>query len=204
MGNLLTRRRELILASGGSSNGFDWDYTMGLPTDYGWTRADSSGSNATETIRTDDVRIYVKNSNYGFKLYAGFENAIGELEATYALAGDYCNSMMFLSDGATYAFGVRVQHSSNYKGIYLYTASSIGSMTKVMTITKNVNYKIKLVTDGTWGYVYVDDVLKKNKVDLSTMVNTDYHTRLHYSAADTSHAGYFNLISTKVRVGSLS
>ena len=194
----------MILPSSSSEWDIDWDYAMGvLPTDRGWTRTDTSESNATQTLRDTDVRVYVKNSSYGLTYNAERTNSIAVLETEFQFTNDFGNLMMFVSDGESYDFGIRAQYSQNYNGIYLYTATTISSMTKVQSMSKNTYYKLRLVTDGYYGYLYVNDVLKAGQVDLDTMVATSRTTRIRVTDASTAQASYTNIHFMRAKFGRL-
>ena len=202
MGDILTRRRELILASGSQPEwDIDWDYTMGLPTANGWTRTDSSGSNASQTLRDNDVRIYVKNSSYNLIYSAGTNNSVGAIEVDFAHTNNYGVLLLFFGDGESSALGIRAQYNANYKGIYLFDSSGVATMTKIQSISQNTYYKVRLVTDGTYGYVYVNDSLKANQVDLSTISTSNYQTRCTITSTGSSNANYTTIKSLRAKFG---
>lgn len=203
MGSLLMRRQLMVPAAVAPAPSWDidWDYTKGLPSANGWTT--TTAGTASETLRDTDLRVYAKNSS-SYVRYAGQTCSTGVLEAEFELTSNYNNNAMFLCYDSTFRIGVRAQYSSNYKGIYLYTSTSIGSMQKLLTVSQSTKYKVRLVLDGTYGYVYINDVLKADQVDPSSMAGSNDSTffSVSSSASGTSNA-YTNLYSLKQRVGSI-
>ena len=196
MVNLL-RRREMIQASGGESAGSAWDYTMGLPEDNGWTKAVSS--TAFKDILSETYVSLTGNKASGYIRFIWPDHAsVCSFEAEISLANNTC-FQMYLSDGVDKVIRVRVQYSQNYKGIWLINASSMDDSTKLQAISSGTFYKIKLVLDGDVGHVYVDDVLKADSVDLSTIVSTTYTTMLQYApTANLQLAGKLRSMTLKL------
>ena len=196
MANLMQRRTGMIPPEWD----IDWDYTQGLPTNNGWERIDTSSSNASQTLRETDVRIYVKSQSYNFTYSNPIRvDPVGVFEVDFMFT-DNSNGIIYLANGVGPSFGVRPQYSANYKGIYLVNASGIASMTKVQSLSLNTRYKIRLESDGTYGYLYVNGVLKKSNIDLSTMYTTVNTNRFRISSASTS-AGHTNVYSMRLRIG---
>ena len=200
MGDLLTRRRELILASGGSSEwDVEWDYTMGLPEDSGWTK-DATGTSIA-TLTDSCVQIRAQNSNQHLGYSWPNQNSIGVFEAEYSFTNAYCNSTLFIGNDIDVVNGIRGQYSANYKGIYLYTATAIASMRKLQSASQNTYYKITVVLNGANSKVLVDDVLKADNIDLSTIAMTVYPTRLRFSSSHSTTAATYNLKAMRLKLG---
>ena len=177
---------------------FEWTYEDGLPDSNGFTKT-TSGTNSA-TLRDTDVRLYVKGSSAAIRYIYGQNNTVSVVEAEFMITSNNGIAYVTLYDGNSNIIGVRCQYSSNYKGVYLMTSTSIGSMTKLQTIALSTRYKVRLVLDGSYGYVYVDDVLKADAVDLSTIQTSIADTRFSFGDASTS-AVYCNLYSIKLKLG---
>lgn len=200
MGNLLTRRRELILASGGSSEwDVEWDYTMGLPENNGWTK-DATGTSSA-TLTDSCVQIRAQNSNQHLDYSWSNQNSIGVFEAEYSFTNAYGNSTMFIGNGVDTVNGTRNQYSANYKGIYLYTATTIANMRKLQSAASNTYYKITIVLNGANSQVLVNDVIKADNIDLSTITMSSYPTRLRFSSSHSTTAATYNLKSMRLKLG---
>ena len=192
MGNLLTRRRELILASGGSSEwDYEWDYTMGLPTSYGWTRTGSAlGDKTKYSLEDEYVKLYVLSNAYNIHLVApGSNNSVGVLEAVYATSSlsNYQLSYLTFSDGETFGITLRTQYSTNYKGIYLVDGTGMSTNTKLVSLTRNHYYKMRIESDGTNGKVWIDDELKKTFA-LSEMTSGIRATEVYLTSVSSGNS----------------
>lgn len=195
--DLLMRRREMMLAAAGGGTGTGWDYTLGLPAENGWTKEVSS-SYFKDSLGESYVSLS-GNSSSGYIRYIWPEyNPVCSFEAEISFINN-TNFQMYLSDGVDKVIRIRAQYSQNYKGIYLYTGTTLATMTKLQSISTATFYKIKLALDGEVGYVYVDDVLVADSVDLSTIVSTTYATGLQYApSANLTVAGKLRSMSLKL------
>ena len=178
----------------------DWSYTDGLPTVKGFTLIEND--NATASLGNDGLELTItnKDNKIGWDYPTNGTKRVFECE--FVLKQNN-NVTVCLSEDGTNGVAIRAQYSSNYKGIYLIDAGTIGSMTKLKTIT-NVNgqYKIKLVVDNGVGAVYIDDVLVADNVDTSAQYYTT-HTHFTCTNAATGTANGL-LISMKLKLGRTS
>ena len=192
------------MASGGGSEwDYEWDASMGvLPTERGWERVDTSGTDSYANLSSGSLYIYAKNSNKPYTIDSeATPNAVSVLEAEFSFSGTHGIALMYLSDGGDNTLAIRAQYTSNYKGIYLWTTSSISGMRKLLTISQGTWYTVRLVLDGTYGQVYINDQLYAGDVDLSTIQVSLSHIRLRFTSDSTSAAGSTRLMSTRIKLG---
>jgi len=201
MGSLLMRRRGVMGSPGGALPEWDvdWSYTDGLPEENGFTKFGAGTQSAA--LRDADVRLYAKgpSSNVGY-IY-GQGNPVSVFETEFMITSNNGIVRFLLFNGSGSAIAVRAQYSNNYKGVYLMTDTTIGNMAKLQTIAVSTRYRIRLVLDGTYGYVYIGDVLAADKVDLST-INTGSVSDTSFRFGDASKgAVYCNLYALRMKLG---
>ena len=188
MVGILRRRGMMVEAGSGPSPtpewDYEWDYTKGLLNSDGWTRTTSSGS-PSATITSDYLDLYGSSTNYYNFTYPE-SCTIGVMEAEIYSANNAQIQIRF--GNGEYGVGVRLQTSSNYKGIYLGSALT----TKIVSASTDTKYKIKMVLKGTTADIYVNDVLRLEDEDVTSLTTcadilvsgrasstTNRHTRLY-------------------------
>ena len=193
MGNLLTRRRELILASGALPEwDYEWDASKGLLNQNGngfQYEAVGSGGYACSIVN-DYLQFRGSSSNYKRYNYPTTYTT-GVMEAEIYVTSNAVMIIQF-SDGEHY-IGAGLRSSSSYQGIYLGT----GTTTKIVSASASTKYKVRLVLkSGLLGDVYVNDVLQEEDVDL-----TDYSGSVIRITGRGSGSGnvYSRLYSLKMK-----
>lgn len=177
---------------------FTWSYTDGLPADNG-LKKEIRGT-CTETMTTSGVRITASNSSSQviYTRTNGRQKAF--LEYVVNVSTNNSNHYAKIATDS-YANGIRVQYSSNYKGIYFRNGSTLAESTLVQSIDLNTDYKIKLVINGDKGDIYVNDVLKLSNIDLSTNVSVvDSTAYVSFTAAGSTSA---NTLFKSCTIGAL-
>ena len=164
----LLRRRAMLANNTVSIPEWDyvWNSSKGLLSSNGWTESKVGSGSSSVSIVSDYLKFQSTSSNYyNFQYPNTYTKGVVEAEL-------YCtnNAMMRLNvcGNDVYSFGVRLQTSSNYKGLYLGTSTS---GTKIMTASYNTKYKIRLVLNENIGQVYVDDVLLLDNIDTTAVPN---------------------------------
>ena len=147
---------------------YEWDYTKGLLEDNGWNVAKVSTGNASYSISGTYLKVSGNNSSYyNFSYPTQYDKCVLEAEV-YMEASQ--NVIRINAPGtAEHQLGVRLQYSSNYKGIYLGTSTS---GTKLATINYAQIYKVKLVINEGVGQAYLDDVLIGDNIDTTVDMST--------------------------------
>lgn len=177
-----------------------WTYTDGLPTVKGF---EVYGSGGTETMTENGLSISLSGNgnNRGYS-YANTAST-GELEVTFRIGSSQTRAYIGFGDGDSNIILIRVQYSTNYKGIYLNNASGVADMTNLMTPSQNTDYTIKLVMDNGYADVYINGTLMQSNVDLSTMVTSTYTTRIVDSPSG-NNASVLVLKAMSIKAGSTS
>lgn len=168
-----------------SSFSIEWDYTLGLPEDYGFTKV--TNGTVSQTMTENGLNIYaVKAGSYTF-YQVPLENDC-YLEATIKPKEMNNSFFIFLSASSTNYIAIRCQYSQNYGGIYLFNGSdgSIGTMSRLSTISLNNNYKIKLVRSGNIGAVYVNDVIVAQNISTENQVSAYGTSGIKFQLAGTA------------------
>ena len=197
MGELLTRRA-LMLPGEVTPREWDyeWDYTKGLLDSDGWeVERVGSGSSSVSINSGGYLRFQGTSSTYyNYFKTDEYTQAVAEFEV-YMEANQ---NVIRLNVGGneTYNLGVRMQVSSNYKGLYLGTSVS---STKLATISYAQKYKVKLVLNGSVGQVYLDDALIADDIDTSANLNCNHAFVSGRSAGSTVR--YNRLYSVKMKFG---
>ena len=174
---------------------YEWDYTKGLLDSDGWeVERISTGSSSVAINSNGYLRFQGTSSTYyNYYMTDEYTKAVAEFEV-YMEAS---NNVIRLNVGGndTYNLGVRMQYSTNYKGIYLGTSAT----TKLATISYQKRYKVRLVLNESVGQVYLDDVLIADNIDTSASLNCNHAFISGRGAGNT--ARYNRLYSVKMKYG---
>lgn len=175
----------------------EWTWEDGLPGDNGFTKTASGTS--SETIRDDIecISIYVKGTSAGIGYAYANTYDVGVIEAKIRLNSGQLGARLSYGDGSN-AVSIRIQYSSNYKGIYLEDTASLG--TKLMTTELGVDYTVRIERNGTTGKVFVNGVCLDDDTGLALASLGRTETRLLIFGASSS-AAYARLMSLKVKDG---
>lgn len=199
MGELLIRRREMIPSSTPASPPLNWNYTDGLPDDNGFTKIITG--TASETLETSHLLVASPNSSSSIKFFAGDSSVNGRdlsyssLEVKFRnYQANSCFYFVLYKNDNSY-IATRVQYSSNYRGIYLCTASGISGMTKLATINVTDEYTIKLEISGGVGSVYLNGTLIGGNISLPTYSGWtgNYVSFLSSSSSVSSNSYLFSI-----------
>jgi len=183
MGNLLMRRRELILPGGAEET---WDYEWvshddGYPSDNGWAMSKNGTASVALTDYYTRIRASTSGSYLRYTYPQTYTSGVMEVLAKLGTSGN-CNMVFVLGNG-TNGIGIRLQYSTNYKGIYLLDDTAIASMTKLQTSSLDTLYTFRFVLNGGFGDVYIDGVKVASSVDITTLVGADGETRVQGGAS---------------------
>ena len=188
MGDLLIRRRELILDGNAPLPEWDyeWDYTKGLPTATGWTK-ETLGT-TTEAIESTYLKVTVKGASGNYIRYKNNDYLVNKGVIEVQFKGVTSNNIGFrvsISNG-TSGLAIRHQYSSSYKGIYLLDNATFSNCTKLVTSSSaTTTYTVRLEIDNGVGQVYINDSLKASDVDLSTIVVNNNLTMFQFNESST-------------------
>ena len=203
MVTLMQRRREMMkMAASPTPPTPEWDVSWDgsdgiVPSEAGFTK-EIIGT-GSETLLTQSVNVKATGTSSYVKYIYDTTNQIGVFEVDCRIATN--NSIIYIgySDG-TNSIAVRMQYSSNYKGIYLRDATSIGDSTKLKTIALSTRYKIKLILYGSTADVYCDDVALATGVDTSTIHGLPDGTVAEFTRS-SSGEGSGNFYTMKLKLG---
>ena len=187
MGNILTRRRELILADGASDWDVEWDVSKGLPEATGFTKTGSR----PETLGELSFYYTANGSSYNNYDWSPVPS-IGVMECQVRCQSNARFQMFFYYNGA--GISCRLQTSDNYKGLYLGESTA----TKLKTAAASTTYTIKIVLKGSAGDIYMDDELVAQDQTIS-YANGDL---LRFSGRGTGNTyRQINIYSVKMKLG---
>lgn len=163
-----------MLQSGGAEETWDyeWDYSMGLLEDNGWTKtisgtATSSMSENGQKL-TSAFNSYVRLDNPNFSTMD-----VGVLEvrlsAKYSTGSVYQNFRISLSNGSN---GVQVYANAGSTGIGLKLLDNAAPAkgTLLAPFESGSEHTIRVELNHTTGAVYMDGTLLNANVDVSTML----------------------------------
>ena len=140
---------------------YEWDYTKGLldANGNGFEKLTSGGS---VSITGTYLQFAGSSSSYtSYAMPTGYTTGVMEAEL-YTTS----NAQMRLYFGnGEYGIGIRLQTSSNYKGIYLGNTLT----TKLVTAAASTKYTIRIVLKGTTGDVYVNGNLVSEDTDVTSL-----------------------------------
>lgn len=194
MADLLIRRRGMEISPLQKEWDYEWDYSKGL--------LDANGNGFTKTTMGGSVSItgtYLQfaGTSSSYTSYTWPTNyTTGVIEAELYTAS---NAQMRLYFGnGTYGIGIRLQTSSNYKGIYLGNTVT----TKLMTASALTKYKIRLVLKGSTADIYVNDSIQSSDVDITSLTACK---NIYVSGLGTGGASQKSrLYSLKMKFGRIS
>ena len=197
--DMMTRRRAMMGAAAGELPEWDfvWEYTDGLPEDNGFIVTKTGTS--TVTLESGSVRLTAKggtDSHVTIDYPHDFPKGVLEADIT---TGNTTNwySYFSLSNGVS-NIAVRPQYTSSYKKIYLPNADARADMLELMGCNSGTSYKIRVVLNGGYGDVYINDVLRASSVDISTIKKQNTLTGLVFYAGSTG-TYYMYLRSIKMK-----
>ena len=165
MADILKRRRDIIAASSSSLPEWDyeWDSTKGLlnQNNNGWDYITVGSTGYACSISNGRLQFRGSSSNYKYYNYQNTYST-GVIEADMMTSS---NAQMRLAfSNGEHSIGIRLQTSSNYKGIYLGTALT----TKLVSASASTRYVIRLVLKpNLLGDIYVGGTLVAENVDIS-------------------------------------
>ena len=160
--DMMTRRRAMMGAVSGPLPEWDyvWEYTDGLPDDNGWNKTatgDGGASLITAGLKitgTSSARLYYLNADR-------FNVDTGVLEVVAKIVGTQSGQLIVsLGNGNGDAVQIRGQYSTGNKGIWACTAGSISGMTKLVSISSNTLYTIRLEKEPTTSRIYINGTLR--------------------------------------------
>lgn len=171
MGELLTRRRGLILPSGGDDEDWDyvWRYTDGLLEDNGWTKVVSGDGSSSMTASGQRL---TSRSGYVTIRRPSFNTSIGVLEVVLTVNADANNqtyARICLSNGSR---GIQIFFPKGK--IALYDDAPYNGNYTVIGENGNTGHKIRLVLNGNIGAVYIDGQLAIDNVSISRILYATY------------------------------
>lgn len=173
MGNLLTRRREMILAAKAPSEwDSEWKFANGAPTVKGWVRGGSSGNEAM-TATGYQIRGYyytqdVTTTKGIIEAKLKIINERSNLTASRALLriGDANNSILVIFANYSSTIGIYLNDYSSSLG-----GGNVVKGTKIGDFQLGGEYTVKITIDGAVGSVEINGVLVKDNINTSTMYN---------------------------------
>lgn len=139
-----------------------WDYTMGLPTDNGFTLEATANADPVQTLEEDGVLFTVKGPSSQYATYSYNDTPSQSVMEFEIISGNVTNLQhyVYLSTNANNdGIGLRLQYSSGYQGIYLRDAEAIADMTKLTNFALNTRYKIKIEVVNNLANIYISDVI---------------------------------------------
>lgn len=166
MGELLIRRREMILPSAAPSEwDYEWYYTDGIPSaDDGWTK---SGAD-TPTITASGMQV---NRSYFDK---DVEITNGVIEAKFTVSSFRTTSnatrvLLRIGDADNSIYVVFRRYSGN--NIRLWTASNINNSQIIGSFSFGSTYIVRITINGALGTVEVNDEVIADNIDTTAMYN---------------------------------
>lgn len=179
------------MPSSSSEWDYEWDYTKGLlnANDNGFSKITSGGSVA---ITNNYLEFKGKSSSYtSYAMSTGYSTGVMEAELW-----SYSNAQMQMRFGnGEYGIGIRLQTSTNYKGVYLGT----GLDTKLKNAVASTKYTIRLVLKGEKADVYVNNELVLNNEDVTALTDCDKIYIAGLASASTNQPS--RLYSLKMKFG---
>lgn len=196
--DMMTRRRAMMAGIALPEWDVEWAGTDGeYPTAKGF---DVTGT-ASVTLLTQSVRITATSSKFARYNYPS-DASIGVFEGEFAIFSTNGYFVISFGDGSK-EISVRMQHSANYKGIYLRDASTLANCTKLQTIADSTRYKIKLVARVNDADVYIDDVLVASNIDYADIPYTnDYKGAIYQGTGSSNSTG--NIYFMRMKFGRTS
>lgn len=205
MGDILRRRAMMAKAADPASDwDFVWDYTKGLPGANGLIK-DVQGTLVTERLDTDGlylaIRAPVTKNKVHYRYSNNYTKSVMEVKFRTS-ASTATRGYIALSANGVDGVSVMWSYSTQYKGIYLCDSSSEGSMTKLESVALSTEYTVRLVLNDGYADVYINDVLQKQDVDISTLYYGD-STQYSFYNPNTGGTGLVNtkLIYIKLKLG---
>lgn len=166
MGELLIRRREMILPSAAPSEwDYEWYYTDGIPSaDDGWTKIGAD----TPTITASGMKV---NRSYFDK---DVEITHGVIEAKFTASSFRTTSnanraLLRIGDADNSIYVVFRRYSGN--NIRLWTASNINNGQIIGSFTFGSTYIVRITINGAVGTVEVNDEVIADEIDTTAMHN---------------------------------
>lgn len=181
----------------------EWEGTDGvLPAAKGFTT--TINGSPTVTLLTQSVQVKVRNSTQNVSYYYSSNATIGVLEIKCGIFNTQCYANITWPAANDVYVGVRMQHSTNYKGIYLADNSDLANRTKLMSISLNTRYTIKFVVRETDCDIYINDVIQVQNFPLSSFPMTTTNRGIYIQGASSSVTGTMNVYSMKMKFGRTS
>lgn len=212
MGDLLTRRRGLILASGAPREwDYEWSYSSGkYPDQEGWTKttggtASVAFTNGYMVTTVTDTASYVK-----WTYPQAYSKAV--LQVGFRLTTNKAALVrVFLGDGVSSSIGVRANYSSGKHYLYLQDGSTTDTMTRLGAFEYAKTYQLKLVLDNGFGEVWwrnstdgADWSRVASNVDCSTMQQNETHETFFRAQANGSGATKVNWYTAYMKFNRVS
>lgn len=166
MADLLIRRREMVIPFQQKEWDYEWDASKGLPNNNGFTKATSGGS---VSLASTYLQFNGTSSSYTSYVWPT-DYLTGVIEAEL-YSSSQAQMRLYFGNG-TYGVGIRLQTSSNYKGVYWGTSVS----TKLVSASADTKYKVRLVLKGDVADVYVNDVIKATDKSVTDLTNCAHIT----------------------------
>lgn len=172
MGELLMRRREMVMPGGASSEwDSDWEYTNGAPTVEGWVQSGSGNVAMTATgyrVRGPQFNKDVPISNGVLEAKFQVINERDSLNGPRARLriGNSTNAIMVI-------FNTYQSRNSIYLNDYSanFGAYDIVKGTMLGSFTLGSEYTVKMTIDGAVGIVEVNGVVLKDDINTAKMFN---------------------------------
>lgn len=194
--DMMTRRRTMMGPL--PEWDFEWDYTKGLPENNGMTHT-TSGT-ASSSMQSTYLKVTTGTSSSGNYYYPPSNNSQNTIEFKCAVTyGSSPNGYVRVqvTDGA---HGIQVIMRPSSKTIFVRDTSDFSTCTVIGSLASSTYYTIKMVLDGTKGYVYLDGTLVYTALDITSFtINGTSTVWSWYGSSST--ARYARLVNFKQKVG---
>ena len=203
MGRLVERRRVLFP----NYLGYEWDYTMGLPTANGWSLGKSGTTG--QTIVSDGLKLTTStSSSYCYYRPPSPYNATsGALEAVFKLTHSSSGTgsgylRLCFSNGTKGCNVIAILSTdASQRGLYIYDDAYPLASTKIADISLGVFNKVRVELNDGYGAVYLNGVLVRSGIDVSTLYYSA-NTSFWWQGAGTTN-DFATVQSVIVRVGEI-
>lgn len=172
--DMMTRRRAMMAGIALPEWDVEWDYTMGLPTTVpGFSLLSSGTGSITMTESGLYIRAGSSSSAYRYYTLLDYGCTTGVMEAVLTIPSESATANRafgFLQiSNTTEALRCYFFHSATTDKLRLDNGSELKGGTGVFDFSYDTEMTVRLEIDNGVGQIYLDGVLKKSGITLSSL-----------------------------------